>query len=73
MQPYSLKDLIAVGKGMSMALYLPRTSDLRQIAKVVKEGEKCEVVHYCMEGAGKAMVAYLRVEADTEIPSETQS
>lgn len=44
---------------MDHALFLPRTSDLRQIAKVAPPGKKIEVVQYCMEGASKALVAYI--------------
>lgn len=55
MQPYSLIDLIMpleqhVG---NIALYLPRTSNLRQLAGQVKKGTKMTVTHYCMEGASK--------------------
>jgi trimethylguanosine synthase len=42
-----------------MVLYLPRTSDLRQIADVVEDKKKAVVMHYCMEGASKALCAYL--------------
>lgn len=61
MLPYSLKDIYEVVKGMDIALYLPRQSDLNQIAKVVEvdEGKKIEVVQYCMVGASKALVAYI--------------
>ena len=59
MAPYSIKDLTEACKGMDAALFLPRTSDLRQIAKLAPEGKKIEVVQYCMEGASKALVAYL--------------
>ena len=36
-----------------MVLYLPRTSDLNQIAKYAPEGKKLEVSHYCVRGASK--------------------
>jgi len=58
MQPYSLKKIHSVCKDMDSALYLPRTSDLRQVARLA-EGKKLEVVQYCMEGASKALVAYI--------------
>jgi trimethylguanosine synthase len=48
---------------MDSALYLPRTSDLRQIASLAPEGKKAEVVQYCMEGASKALVAYIPAAA----------
>jgi trimethylguanosine synthase len=60
MQPYSLRQIYDVCTGMDCALFLPRTSDLRQIARLVKDDErKIEVVQYCMEGASKALVAYI--------------
>ena len=59
MQPYSVKQIHDSVKGMDSALFLPRTSDLRQIAKLVPKGNKIEVVQYCMEGASKALVAYI--------------
>ncbi|KAI8243955.1 Trimethylguanosine synthase [Colletotrichum sp. SAR 10_99] len=59
MEPYNLEQLHEACMPMDHALFLPRTSDLRQIAKLTPDGEKLEVVQYCMEGASKAMVAYV--------------
>jgi trimethylguanosine synthase len=59
MQPYSLGNIFDLCKGREVALFLPRTSDLRQIAKLAPEGKMIEVVQYCMEGASKALVAYI--------------
>lgn len=59
MLPYSLKIISDACKGMDSALYLPRTSDLRQLAKLASKGKKLEVVQYCIEGASKALVAYI--------------
>jgi trimethylguanosine synthase len=59
MQPYNLAKLHGACRPVDHALYLPRTSDIRQIARLVPEGQKIDVVQYCMEGASKAMVAYL--------------
>ena len=64
MQPYNLETLNAACRPMEHVLFLPRTSDLNQIAALVPgsggdEGEKIEVVQYCMEGASKALVAYI--------------
>jgi trimethylguanosine synthase len=59
MLPYSVKMIHDVCKEMDSALYLPRTSDLRQLAKLAPDGKKLEVVQYCMEGASKALVAYI--------------
>lgn len=41
-----------------MVLYLPRTSDLRQLARLVEKGNQVIVEHYCMEAASKALCAY---------------
>ena len=64
MEPYNLATLHGACRPMEHALFLPRTSDLRQIAALVPEGSdnKVEVVQYCMEGASKAMVAYMPAE-----------
>lgn len=59
MQPYSLAELHGACRAVDHALYLPRTSDVRQIARLVPDGEKIDVVQYCMNGASKAMVAYI--------------
>lgn len=60
MQPYSLGQLHKACGSLDHALFLPRTSDIRQIAKLAPKDQKLEVVQYCMEGASKAMVAYMR-------------
>ncbi|KAI9736890.1 MAG: hypothetical protein M1818_005941 [Claussenomyces sp. TS43310] len=59
MQPYSLNQLRELCKEMDTALYLPRTSDVRQLARLAPEGQKIDVVQCCMEGASKALVAYI--------------
>jgi len=61
MLPYSIEQIYGVCKSMDSALYLPRQSDLRQIARLVEKGRKrkVEVVQYCMVGASKALVAYI--------------
>lgn len=58
MQPYNLHQLHTAAGNMDHALYLPRTSDIRQLAKLVPDGHKIDVVQYCIMGASKAMVAY---------------
>jgi len=63
MQPYSVNQIHEACKKTESALYLPRTSDLRQIAKLAPEGKKVDVVQYCMEGASKALVAYIPAAA----------
>ncbi len=59
MEPYNLSALHEACSVMDHLLYLPRTSDLQQIAELAPRGEKIGVVQYCMKGASKAMVAYI--------------
>lgn len=66
MHPYNLERLHQACRPMEHALYLPRTSDIRQIAKLAPPGGNVEVVQYCMEGASKAMVAYIPEEYEIE-------
>ncbi|KAE8142036.1 RNA cap guanine-N2 methyltransferase-domain-containing protein [Aspergillus pseudotamarii] len=60
MEPYSLATLYNEYALFTehIALYLPRTSNVKQLAKLVKDGEKATVMHYCMEGASKALCIY---------------
>lgn len=60
MEPYSLQRLYDEYSVFSkhMVLYIPRTSDLKQIAKLVPAGGKATVMHYCMEGASKALCIF---------------
>lgn len=60
MEPYSLDHLYREYSEFSkhIVLYLPRTSDLRQLAKLVDDGKQVIVEHYCIEGASKALCAY---------------
>lgn len=60
MQPYSLDKLYTSFSALTaeVVLYLPRTSDLRQLAKYAKKDEKLKVTHYCMHGASKALCVY---------------
>ena len=55
MQPYNLSQLLGPlqKRSPSLALYLPRTSDLRQLAEQIETDDKITVIHYCMEGASK--------------------
>lgn len=55
MQPYTLTDLLNPFQRLTedVVLYLPRTSDIRQMANKSHEGSKMTVMHYCMEGASK--------------------
>ena len=55
MQPYTLTDLLAFFRQLTkdVALYLPRSSDVRQLADESLEESKMTVMHYCIEGASK--------------------
>lgn len=55
MQPYSVPDLLSCFLDItdSLVLYLPRTSDLRQLVNHVRDQSKICVIHYCVEGASK--------------------
>lgn len=59
MQPYNLDKLHQAYKHLDHVLYLPRTSNLCQLARLAPEGEKIDLVQYCMRGASKALVAYI--------------
>ncbi|KAI9850330.1 MAG: hypothetical protein M1838_005835 [Thelocarpon superellum] len=61
MQPYSLQylyqSLVAISP--ELVLYLPRSSDLRQIADLVPPHQQAQAVHYCIRSASKALCVYL--------------
>ncbi|KAF2481857.1 RNA cap guanine-N2 methyltransferase-domain-containing protein [Neohortaea acidophila] len=60
MQPYSLDKLYTSfsGPASHVVLYLPRTSDLRQLVKLAEDDDKLKVTHYCMHGASKALCVF---------------
>lgn len=55
MQPYGLEKLYKsfINISKHLILYLPRTSDLNQIAKYAPDDKKLEVTHYTIKGASK--------------------
>ncbi|KAF2266202.1 S-adenosyl-L-methionine-dependent methyltransferase [Lojkania enalia] len=55
MQPYNLAKLYHDFWKYTehLILYLPRSSDLNQIARYAPEDKKIEVAHYCITGASK--------------------
>ncbi|KAM3427521.1 hypothetical protein MY4824_009385 [Beauveria thailandica] len=59
MQPYSITDLHEAYRPLDHVLFLPRTSDLRQLARLAPKDEKIDIVQMCLEGASKALVAYI--------------
>ncbi|KAJ5899231.1 RNA methylase family protein [Penicillium taxi] len=60
MEPYSLDTLMKEYSLFTkeIVLFLPRTSNINQIAKYVPDGKKATVMHYCEEGLSKAMCVY---------------
>ncbi|KAH7394205.1 RNA cap guanine-N2 methyltransferase-domain-containing protein [Phaeosphaeria sp. MPI-PUGE-AT-0046c] len=60
MEPYNLDKLYQSFTKYSneVVLYLPRNSDLNQIARYAKDGKKLEVAHYAIMGASKALCVY---------------
>ena len=60
MQPYNLTELLSAFQQLTedVVLYLPRTSDIRQLAQKFRVGSKMTVMHYCMEGASKVCYTY---------------
>ena len=59
MEPYNLDKLYKSFTKITkeLVLYLPRNSDLNQIAKYVPEGQKLEVAHYAIMAASKVCPA----------------
>jgi hypothetical protein len=55
MVPYNLEKLYKSFTKYSkeVVLYLPRNSDLNQIARYAQDGKKLEVAHYAIMGASK--------------------
>ncbi|THW88560.1 RNA methylase family protein [Aureobasidium pullulans] len=60
MQPYNLKHIYDSFAAYvpDFVLFLPRSSDLNQLAKYAPKDKKLEVVHYCTNGSSKALCAY---------------
>ncbi|KAA8644472.1 hypothetical protein EYZ11_003015 [Aspergillus tanneri] len=60
MEPYSLDILYREYTAFTkyVVLFLPRTSDVKQLAKVIPGGQQAMLMHYCMEGASKALCIY---------------
>ncbi|KAM0666827.1 hypothetical protein ACQRIU_004682 [Beauveria bassiana] len=59
MQPYSITDMHEAYRPIDHVLFLPRTSDLRQLARLAPKDKKIDIVQMCLEGASKALVAYI--------------
>ncbi|KAL9627298.1 MAG: hypothetical protein Q9164_007645, partial [Protoblastenia rupestris] len=55
MQPYTLSDLMGLCRQYTedIVIYLPRTSDVRQLAAYSRGAGKLAAIHYCIEGASK--------------------
>ena len=63
MEPYTGSYIMEMARKVAanIALYIPRTSDLNQLARYVGSGEEMEVVHYCLGRKSKAITAYFGV------------
>jgi len=61
MQPYNLQTLYNAFTKVSkdVALYLPRTSDLNELAELQDDERNLIVTHYCMKGASKVCIGVL--------------
>ena len=55
MNPYGMDQLLSHFQPVTpdIVLYLPRSADLRQLARVKQNDHKLHVVHYCVDGASK--------------------
>ncbi|TLD19556.1 trimethylguanosine synthase [Venturia nashicola] len=71
MEPYSLEYQFTNFSNISshIALFLPRTSNLNQLARFAQGENKVQVMHYCMKGASKALCVYY---GDFKILNEAQ-
>jgi trimethylguanosine synthase len=69
MQPYTFSRLYDSFRKITpnMVLYLPRTSDLRQIARRVEGSQQTQIVHYCTAGTSRALCVYLGDWAPLEL------
>lgn len=43
----------ALNVSRNIALYIPRTSNLNQVAKMVPKGERVQAIHYCIQRRSK--------------------
>ena len=61
MKPYSFSHLYNSFSSLTahLVLYLPRTSDLRQLARSVGGDKNTQIIHYCTNGSSRALCAYL--------------
>lgn len=58
--PYTLEHMYSAFSKITkeIILYLPRTSDLNQLADCVEANSKAQIVHYCIHENSKALCAY---------------
>jgi trimethylguanosine synthase len=69
MEPYNMEMLHKSFTKYSneVVLYLPRNSDLNQIARYAKDGQKLEVAHYAIMGASKVSCILRTVHDVTDL------
>lgn len=60
MEPYNMQHLHDAYAKVTdhFVLYLPRTSDVRQLVRYHKGEDKLKVIHYCMHGSSKALCVF---------------
>jgi hypothetical protein len=75
MQPYGLQQLCDAMFKVTpdLILYLPRTSDLNQLAKYAPAGQQTQVVHYCMDGASKVRISSAKGQPVYELTKKVGS
>lgn len=69
MEPYNLDKLYKSFTRISkeLVLYLPRNSDLNQVARYAQEGKKLEVAHYAIMGASKVRWFWQTTNEDLQL------
>jgi hypothetical protein len=67
MQPYNLDYMLREFSKITkeIAAYLPRNSDLEQIANYRLGNQNLPIIHYCMRGASKVCYIELEIEKIT--------
>jgi trimethylguanosine synthase len=60
MQPYAASYIVERARTVTdnLALYLPRTSDLNQLASLIGDEEEMEAVHYCIGRKSKVRLRH---------------
>ncbi|RPB13281.1 S-adenosyl-L-methionine-dependent methyltransferase [Morchella conica CCBAS932] len=69
MEPYAGSYIMeqALNVSRNIALYIPRTSNLNQVAKMVPKGERVQAIHYCIQRRSKALTVYFGNLSNLEV------